>query len=558
MTLPRAILEGVARRPPRDEDGSAIIAVVSLGLLLVVVTAAMTGRIVGGTRASLGALEREQSLAAAEAGLSATLERLATDPLTAEMLAGLAPVSLLDRPWHVPAGLSTDGDAGISARVALAREDQGELRIVVSGRAGNSVRALEALVRPRSVADHGWLTDLEILDPIVLGIARGHCRTHGGAVALADERCVPTVYGERDAFDGPFHSNDLVRVDGAARFGSTATSALLSEGVSGPPVAGFDVTGTLGLPPPFGLGFRSRIDLVDAASDVLAPLGPTCRLRGPTVVRFDGPMVRLRSPLSASPSVDAGPELGCNGVDLAMLDTFQSVELPERAVIEIVPADPSSCGSHPLDIGQDDDRVLERRCFAGDAFVWGDFVGQRAVVAHDDVVLLWDVVPTHGVDDASSVAALIAGDSVVLRRPVTAPLRVVAPFGQNAPFAAPGSVPYGQWPLDAPNATATTWDAPMIVASLVALRGSFRLENPTWGREHPGPLTVVGSITQRYRGPLRWERRTASGALQATMGYDLELTYDRRLLHVTPPALPGLGDPSLRLMSLREVAPPEG
>jgi hypothetical protein len=539
-----------------DEGGSAMVAVISLSLLLAVVAVAMTARIVGGTRATLGALEREQAFTAAEAGLAATLERFVTDPIARDVLAGLGAPSTLDRPWHVPAGLKSDtGDESV-ARVHITRPEPDELRVVVSGRSGSSVRALEAAVRRRSVADHVWLTDVEVLDPVVLGVMRGRCTSHGGP-EVVDADCLSTSYGSEARFDGPFHSNDLVRASGATRFESTATSALLTVGPDGAASAGFALSGPHAQPPPFGLGFRSRIDVAHEASEVIPPLGPTCRFRGPTVLRFDGAAVRVRSPLSAQPGPVGSLPLGCNGVDLSLLETFIPIALPERATIEIVPADPTACGEHPLGIGQDDDRVLERRCFAGDAFVWGEFVGQRSIVAHDDVVLLWDVVPRDGVDDGRSVAALIAGDSIVLRRPVTAPLRVVAPFGRNAPFAAPGYAPYGAWPLDAPNASATTWDAPRFVATLVALRGSFRIENPTWGQEHPGPVTVVGSLTQRFRGPLRWERRTVSGALQGRMGYDFELIYDRRLLLLTPPSLPGIGDPTLRLLSLREVVPPE-
>lgn len=540
-----------------DEGGSAIVAVVSLSLLLAVVAVSMTARVVGGTRATLGALEREQAFAAAEAGLAATLERFVTDPLARDVLAGLGVPSTLDRSWHVPAGLASDTGRESVARVRITRPGPDELRVVVSGRSGGSVRALEASVRPRSVADHVWLTDVEVLDPVVLGVMRGRCTTHGGPEELVDTECLSTSYGAEARFDGPFHSNDVVRASGATRFESTATSALLAVGADGALSAGFALSEPLAHPPPFGLGFRSRIDVAHAASEVIPPLGPTCRLRGPTVLRFDGAAVRVRSPLSVLQGAGGSLPLGCNGVDLTLLETFTTIGLPERAIIEIVPADPTACGEHPLGIGLDDDRVLERRCFAGDAFVWGEFVGQRSVVAHDDVVLLWDVVPRDGLDDVRSVAALIAGDSIVVRRPVTAPLRVVAPFGRNAPFAAPGSAPYGAWPSDAPNASATTWDAPRFVATLVALRGSFRIENPTWGQEHLGPVTVVGSLTQRFRGPLRWERRTVSGASQGRMGYDLDLIYDRRLLHMTPPSLPGTGDPTLRLLSLREVVPPE-
>jgi hypothetical protein len=234
-----------------------------------------------------------------------------------------------------------------------------------------------------------------------------------------------------------------------------------------------------------------------------------------------------------------------------------AVALEATATIEVTRGAADDCGVHPLGITEDDDNDLERVCFAGDVFVWGDYAGRRAVVAHDDVVIVHDVVRGAGQGD-EAVLALVAGDSVVLRRPVGPTLRVVAPFGTNRPFGGSDTVPFGTWPLDAPLQVSAVWDAPVIEASLVALRGSVRIENPAWGQEHAGRVTIRGSVAQRFRGTFRWERRTASGALQARMGYEHDLFYDHSLLERLPPGLPDIGESSLRILELTEILPAEG
>jgi hypothetical protein len=541
-----------ARRVP--EEGSALVAVASLSILLAILGVALTGRIVSGGRASVGALHREQALIAAESALVDTLQRLSTDELAGQFLLGDLGPTAFDRDWYAIHEDPQDGSE-VQGRATVARNAGGELRIVSSGRSGQETRSLEARVRPWNVADFQWVTDLELVDPIVTDATRGACMVHGGSAMLPpDSGCEPADYRAEHRFDGPFHSNDAVTIVGPVEFGSSATTAWLMQDDDG----AFDPA-FFGLPssapvPPFGLGVRRRVVLPHAAAAVLTA-GPTCRFIGPTVIRFLGTSIRVRSPLSVDGgTADTGP-LGCPGLDATALDDFVEVGLPPAAVIEVVRGDSDRCGAHPLSITAGDDRDLERACFAGDAFVWGSYDGLRTVVAHDDIIAVWDIVRMDVADPHRAAVGLIAGDSIVLRRPVGAPLRVVAPFGTNLPFGGSGLPPFGAWPLDAPLEAPALWDSPQLFASLVALRGSVRVENPAWGQQHVGPVRIVGSVAQRFRGPFSWERRSSSGSLQARMGYELDLSYDEDLLVRVPPMLPGIGDPSLRVLELREIAP---
>jgi hypothetical protein len=535
------------------EGGSALVAATSLAVLLVIIGVTLAARVTAGAVATSGALHRERALAAAEGMLALTLERFEVDAEAQRHLADGIGSGTLDLPWHV-ADRGTSSVAGpVESRLSVRRVGPGEVLIEAAGRSAGEERTLVARARRRSVIDHLWITDLEVLDPVLTATVRAHCSVHGGAAVMPDGHdCRPSGYGVDDRFDGPFHSNDVVRLDATATFLSSVTTAWAVASDSDIAVPAFTGPGVATSLTPFGLGAQGRIELPIAAR-VDAVDGPTCRFRGPTVIRLVGGSIRVRSPLSARGGEVATGPVGCPGLDVAALSDFVPIALADPATIEVARGHADDCGVHPLGITEDDDRDLERACFAGDAFVWGEYDAGRAIVAHDDVVIVRDIV--RGGPIGTGFLALVAGDSVVLRRPIGPTLRVIAPFGTNRPFAGSGTPPFGAWPLDAPLEHSAVWDAPLIEASLVALRGSVRVENPAWGQEHAGRVTIRGSIAQRFRGAFRWERRTASGALQGRMGYGLDLVYDRRLLEGMPPGLPDVRDPSLRILDLREIHP---
>jgi hypothetical protein len=281
------------------------------------------------------------------------------------------------------------------------------------------------------------------------------------------------------------------------------------------------------------------------------------------LIRFDGAHVRVTSPRSVprADDVEVGDAaIGCLGVDRGLLVDASPILLPPRAVIEVVRDPDSDCAGHPLGLALTEDEERAWRCSDGDAFVWGAYRGARTVIAQDGIQIVWDVAPggSGGSDAASGrdggdVLGLVAGDSIVLRRLVAPPTSGGPRFGTNRAFAGPGLPPFGAYPTDAPTAEPSVWDRPVVVAALVALRGSVGIQNPLSGETHPGPLLIEGSVAARFRGLFQWEHRTATGALQGRTGYPLVLSYDREFLDAAPPGMPLTHGGASRILSLERV-----
>jgi hypothetical protein len=364
--------------------------------------------------------------------------------------------------------------------------------------------------------------------------------------------------------DGPVHSNDVIGLSGPTAFGSLlSTSHLDSAGGSVGPALRPGVPAEVVLAAPFGLHHRSEIVLPRSTAAVAQDTHVTCRFRGPTLVRLDGRAVRVTSPRSVVRDDDpTGPEaaIGCVGVDRDLLVAPTTIELPARAVIEIVRDTRTDCSAHPLGLAPDEDDARDWWCSDGDAFVWGSYRGARTILAQDSIQIVWDVVPQdlaiepghglEGVRASGDTLGLVAGDSIVLRRPVGRPDRRRAPHGPNIAFAGPSIAPFGDHPLDAPTASPVTWDAPVIVAALVALRGSVGIQNPTMGEMRPDPVTVHGSVAMRFSGLFFWEVRDEAGAVVAEMGHPLVLRYDRTSIDSPPPGMPVTDRGGVRILSL--------
>jgi hypothetical protein len=545
----------VTRRGVGDDMGSAIVGVLAVGLVAVVVVASAAARLSAASESSRMSVAREQALLLAELGADAALAQLAENA-TARHLDVVAP----------PLGRVLSGSLqaadGTASYVVDVVGSGPLLRITSQATVGAAARAVEVDVRRRMTGDLLWMTDREVIDPALLGLPRGACDVPRQSGAR-DPACLDVSYGAADRFDGPFHSNDTLLLAGPAEFASTVTSADVHRDGDGRITTVPAGTGGTagGEPGPFGFAHAPAVRLPERAADVLGGASPTCRFRGPTLLRFDGHAVRITSPLSVPTPEDgpAGPAgIGCAGVDLSALAAPTTVVLPASTVIEIVDAD--GCNGHPLGltVAQDRDRVWH--CDAGDAFVWGRYLGARTVLAAGSVMLLWDVEPGTAASPADpstsdAMLGLVATDSIVVRRLVGPPLAVVAPYGRNLPVSAPDVAPFGAYPADAPTPVASTWEAPRIVASLVALRGGFGIQNPFVGQEHAGSVHVIGSVAQRFHGVHRWELRNRTGSVVARTGYDLEVTYDRRLVTSAPPALPSTRSGRFRVLRIEEVRP---
>ncbi len=560
------------REPPAGERGAVLVAVLLVGAVLTVLSVTVTARSVALVRAADAAAAREQALHAAEAVLAATIDRLERDAIGWLAPGGPDPAGLGHGWRDLTSALSglpghATGEAP-AVRLDVALEGEGRtVRIRVDARVRGQGRAVEARVRPTSVADLAWGAVHAVADPDVSGATGLDCRVPRGAEALAapaatpvepeaaaaldGPRCVRTRMVPDVAVVGPVHLDDAPRIDVAWEpEGPTSTAARRSDGT--PDVVVLTTADVVAPGGPFGIGVAAPLDLPTSISSGLGD-EPVCRFRGPSLLRLDGDLVRIRSPLShPRHDGDGGPTVGCPGLDRAELDGVVSLILSDAAVIEVQRAVGTRCAMHPLGIDASEDAVAEQRCNAGTAYVWGHTTAARTVLAEDDVQVVWDIGSAGTPGDGARVG-LVAGGSVVLRRPVGPPLRVVAPFGTDLPFAGPGIPPFGAHPLDAPTTVPSRWVEPRIDAVVVALGGSVRVQNPEAGQRSDVPILISGSLVQRFVGPTGSERRDTTGALQGLTGRPLRVVHDPALLDDVPPALPRIQGGRLRLLTLAEV-----
>lgn len=512
-----------------DQSGSVIAGAAAFIVVLGLVVAAAATRSMSLSAGAVGAHDRSQARTAAEQGLWLALMELESPETRRDLLARRT----VDRLLLDESPTGVDGRVEPQSVVAHGRSVGGRTDIIeVSAEAvvGSATASAHARVRPLATSDFALLTEHRAVDPALLGVPRVAC-VHPIGHPARDARCRDADLG-LIGVDGPVHMNEFdASVSSAVE--ALATTSSLAAGAT---------------------EHRAELVMPRTAQKVIG-VGPvTCRFRGPTIVRFDGPAVRVRSPRTApraGESIDAASPLGCMHVERQAFTDFVTVELPERAVIEVVRDDDSSCFSHPLGLAAEE--AVEWICDGGDAFIWGRYRGARTVLAEDNVQIVWDLEPGDATGSAllehGDVLGVVAGDSIVLRRPVSAATWVF-PRGRNVAFAGPWSAPFGAYPLDAPSSSSRTWDAPRIVASLAALRGSVTIQNLARGQASVGRVSVVGSVASRFAPTLGWEHVSDSGAVLATTGYGLEVHYDVRLDAAPPPLMPMIDGGRVRILEL--------
>lgn len=520
---------GPRRSPTRDQAGSAVVAAVALAAVLAILAAGVAGRVIGASVAVESSTERTEARTLAEHALHATIGELGGGALAGDLRARRSLPSTVTLPPEV---LDRAAASGGTLQVSIAADGE-DILVGVEVIVGRATSLASARVRPRSTADLAWLTEHRAQDPRMFGLARSRCTVppgHPGRDAGCVDGSVPP-----GPIDGPVHSNE---------------PPLLTSPLG--PIAPLTVPGGLA----GGATHRTEIVLPRTTRAVLGESPVTCRFRGPTLLRFDGPRVRVRSPRSVPrPDDPTTPDrqLGCMGVDRTLLVDTVVLTLPATAVIEVVRDERSDCAAHPLGLAPGEDAGRDWQCDGGDAFVWGRYLGARTVLAEDSIQVVWDVEPgdaSAAVEPSGTdVLGLVAGDSVVLRRPVGRATRR-DPLGPNIAFAGPSIPPFGAFPLDAPTATPSTWSEPRVVAALAALRGSVAVQNPEVGQPHHGDLVVLGSLGSRFAPLLGWEHRDAGGGLVMVTGYRTDLRYDPRLDRHPPPAMPMTDGGAVRILEL--------
>lgn len=501
----------------RHESGSMVVAALVLALVLAILSSSVTARSAGVVLGAAAAHDRVQARTVAEDMLHAMI-------IHADELATGSIRESEDLGAHL---LDLDGTGAASDRVITqvdVRVEEPDILVRVDVTVGESDATASARLRPRTSADLAWFAESMARDPLLQRLPRiscawpiGHARRH----AACHDMPLPT-----GSIGGHVHINDAVEQELAASIGARVTSSD---------------------PAAIGPAHRTEMRLPRDVATVLEGRTPTCRFRGPTLVRFDGPRIRVTSPRSVPrerDQLDASVAIGCLGVDRALLDGPVTVELPPTAVIEVIDDVDSDCVLHPLGLDLHEDLERAWRCDAGDVYVWGRYHGARSVVAHGSIQIVWDLEPGDAgaarALDHGDVLGLVAGDSLVLRRPI----------GHFASFAGAGIAPFGPYPLDAPNPIPTGWDTPRIVAAIVALRGSFAPQNSAYGPAPSNPVRIEGSMAARFAPATQWDILDFLGRPAGTLEFPIALTYDNRFTRHPPPVMPLIDNGRLRVVEL--------
>jgi hypothetical protein len=342
--------------------------------------------------------------------------------------------------------------------------------------------------------------------------------------------CSEITWFSGDVVQGPLHTNDALQISGSPLFTDVKTESswttppdparrwwVASGGGDSPSL------GTVAQPgywPVYAdrllmpAGNSELKQYVEPRADDPAAPGPGCSYTGATRIVFQGSTMRV-----LSPSTTSAPS---RCLDVANRGVEQVKAIPPVIYVDATSAactnavvngstttTASSAIGYPL-VGEWLGGITtDYACQRGSAYVQGTVDGQVTVAGLDDVVVTGDLV-TQDATAGTDVIGLVAGNYVWVHHPVDG-------SGGHANLAA-ASAPH------------------RIEAAILSLRHSFIVQNWQHGSalsstgSTASKLTVVGSIGQKYRGPVG----TNSGGVPVS-GYLKNYIYDPRLTVLQPP-----------------------
>jgi hypothetical protein len=376
--------------------------------------------------------------------------------------------------------------------------------------------------------------------------------------------CFQPSFTSQDVLEGPVHSNDAIRSDGATFRGefTTANPECTSANEDYPEscldpvanVATFDWESVNASQPAAVTEWEPQefveVLNLDARSSVE---GVGCRYIGATRIVFEGDTMRVWSKDTTS------PRTGCG--EAAQLTSPNGngavVPIPEDGLIYVANNPAAGEGSQisagqiggpasrklPLGSTTSTDTTQElamthpeKFSGRGNVYVEGTLSGRVTVAAETGIVITGDLL----VGDAEAdMIGLAAGTSVEVFNPLMLHTETVTVDGYTMEVPKDSFLAEG-WPTHYESEPGQFDDRPTegltVAAAIFAARGSFRVQN--WNAEPLGELFVYGSVAQRFRGVVAEE--DAEG--DVTAGYAKRYVYDPRFRRERPPHTVFLGE----------------
>ena len=375
----------------------------------------------------------------------------------------------------------------------------GSFRIRATGRARTPLnasdkpkkRSIVATLRRKAFLDYLYFTDRETLDPL----AYSDSDDRAWAALNCDQPrqlrpngCTEINFITEDAINGPLHTNDSIQFCGSPDFGNDANDAIeLNQSSPGY----FSSCG--------GGGTPDFIGTLDFPAGVL-------------------PMPQSNSALEAS--ADAGyvysgeTTLVFSGTSVSITNggTTVSKSLPPSGVIYVKS---TSCS-----IGYDRTQDYDPAPGCGNVRVSGTYSKDITIGADNDIIVTDDFQSSN---ESTVLGGLIANNFVRVYHPVS---RSWSGCSNNG---GPGAIE--------------------IDAAILALNHSFIVDNWYCGSAL-GNLTVNGAIAQKFRGPVG----TGSGGTVGS-GYAKDYNYNDTLKYREPPYFVNPTDSPWRIIRQNEQVP---
>jgi hypothetical protein len=508
----------IRRRLHADEQGIALVTVLGLSLVLALLVTALLQYGVGSMRQARYDQDWHAALAAADAGVDDFLVRINRDSAYWQEADNCADCSgTLDPDNPALTGFTTIPGGRARYRYDVNASTIGSNGIITvrsTGRVNNVERTVSVQLRRRGFLDYLYFTEYETLDPVAYSSASDqawaatNCRRHRYDSPARSSSCTDITWASSDSVEGPFHSNDMIAVNGTPEWlGPASTSRpdrrYRDNAANRDCLARNNPSGCTSNPTfAQGLVYRAALNLPPSNNLIKAEADPAlsgegCMYVGATFIRLNANgSATIRSVRTDDPSASKCP---INGT---------MTSLPDNGVIYVRSArSGETClSSNPHSYTTTGDVTPYNRC-SGDVYVEGTLDGRLTIAAENNVIISNNIIYDGGRGAGSDdMLGLVANNFVEVMHPVNSSDNDIRYLPSNRRF-----------------------ESPRIDAAILSVEHSFRVQNYREGSEL-GTLDVFGTISQLFRGPVG----TFSGSSTVT-GYDKDYKYDPRLEFISPP-----------------------
>ncbi len=562
------IRQRLPRRRRRD-DGFAIVYVMAAGMIASLLVTMVIGITVTSNKASRNGQDYQAAMAAAQAGVDDYLSRLnnsntywqSTDCTNKAIpKPGTCGGASTAVGWQPVAGSTTPTGVACSTTPtpvdcprfhydvdASATPANGRIIITSTGRSRNETRTVRTTLSTAGFNEFLYYSDIESTDPSnaaaygdYVSWAQTNCPRHYWDSPARNSSCRDITFISGDTIDGPLHTNDTLLISGNPLFKDTVTTGYPNCQSSPPQSKCYRPNGSASPQFQQGIRYAPTIDLPPTNTGLKRQVtpgtsngSPGCLFTGPTRIVFNANgTMNVWSPFTTT-----GINSGCGGT------TPNGINIPVPAdnviYVQNVPSgqttNPSSgacpagkVGGLPTN-GDDNVKYGDWDCRSGIALVEGTLKGRVTVAAENNIMVTNNLTYSSGTSDSGTDSlGLIAANSVMVYHPI------------DCTRTASGVC------SDGTNRTGTMTDV-TIHAAILSLQHSFTVESYQIGAQL-GTLTVFGSISQKYRGPVG----TFNGD---RTGYTKNYSYDDKLRFAPPPYYLDPVSASYRQGAFAEVAP---